>query len=98
MGQAEAQTFKDLISEFEIEHPNIEIRMEYKANLETALKAAIPAGKGPDLFIWAHDWIGKFAEGGLLKPIDDYVDPNFTEGFIPLAQDAMKYKGHYYIS
>lgn len=96
MGQAEAQTFKDLISEFEIEHPNIDIKMEYKANLETALKAAIPAGKGPDLFIWAHDWIGKFAEGGLLKPIDSYVTPNFTESFIPLAQDAMQYKGHYY--
>ena len=96
MGQAEAQTFKDLISEFEIEHPNIDIQMEYKANLETALKAAIPAGKGPDLFIWAHDWIGKFAEGGLLKPIDGYVTEDFTNSFIPIAQDAFEYKGHYY--
>ncbi|WP_297523620.1 extracellular solute-binding protein, partial [Thermococcus sp.] len=96
MGQAEAQTFQDLISEFEIEHPNIQIKMVYKANLETALKAAIPAGKGPDLFIWAHDWIGKFAEGGLLKPIDSYVPSDFSDNFIPLAQDAFEYKGHYY--
>ncbi|MCD6524363.1 MAG: extracellular solute-binding protein [Thermococcus sp.] len=96
MGQAEAQAFSDLISEFEIEHPNIDIQMEYKANLETALKAAIPAGKGPDLFIWAHDWIGKLAEGGMLKPIDDYITDDFTSNFIPIAQDAFEYKGHYY--
>ncbi|WP_342764694.1 extracellular solute-binding protein [Thermococcus sp. Bubb.Bath] len=98
MGQAEAQTFKNLIAEFEVEHPNIQIKMEYKASLETALQAAIPAGKGPDLFIWAHDWIGKFAEGGLLKPIDQYVesDPNYLNNLLPIAREAMQYKGHYY--
>jgi len=98
MGQAEAQTFKDLIAEFEVEHPNIQIDLEYKASLETALKAAIPAGKGPDLFIWAHDWIGKFAEGGLLKPIDQYVesDTDYLNNLLPIARDAMQYKGHYY--
>lgn len=96
MGEAEAQTFKDLIAEFEIEHPNIQVQMEYKASLETALKAAIPAGKGPDLFIWAHDWIGKFADAGLLKPIDDYVTDDFKSNFVTIAQDAFEYKGHYY--
>jgi len=96
MGQSEAQVYKNLIAEFEVTHPNIVIKMEYKANLETSLKAAIPAGKGPDLFIWAHDWIGKFAEGGMLKPIDNYVTPEFVNQFMPVAQEAMQYKGHYY--
>ncbi len=96
MGQDEAQTFKDLIAEFEIEHPNIHVEMVYKADLEGALKVAIPAGKGPDLFIWAHDWIGKFAEAGLLKPIDNYVPTNFKDNFVPLAKEAFEYKGRYY--
>jgi len=76
--------------------PNVEIVFEQKPNLEDALKAAIPAGQGPDLFIWAHDWIGKFAEAGLLEPIDNYVTQDILNKFAPMAIDAMEYKGHYY--
>ncbi|WP_048152224.1 extracellular solute-binding protein [Palaeococcus ferrophilus] len=96
IGPAELKAFEDLISEFEIEHPEIEIKLEQKADLETSLKAAIPAGQGPDLFIWAHDWIGKFAEAGMLEPIDEYVTPDILDKFSPMAQEAMQYGGHYY--
>ncbi|ALM75819.1 extracellular solute-binding protein [Thermococcus barophilus] len=92
----EAQVFESIIEEFMAEYPSIEIVLEQKPNLEDALKAAIPAGKGPDLFIWAHDWIGKFAEAGLLEPIDEYITPDILNKFSGMAKEAIEYDGHYY--
>ncbi|NJE62165.1 extracellular solute-binding protein [Thermococcus sp. 21S7] len=92
----ELQVFQSLAEEYMAMCPDVEIVFEQKPNLEDALKAAIPTGKGPDLFIWAHDWIGKFAEAGLLEPIDDYVTDDIVNEFAPMAQEAMQYKGHFY--
>ncbi|WP_297092640.1 extracellular solute-binding protein [Thermococcus sp.] len=92
----ELQVFQSLAEEYMAMCPDVEIVFEQKPNLEDALKAAIPAGQGPDLFIWAHDWIGKFADAGLLEPIDDYVTDDILNQFAPMAQEAMQYKGHFY--
>lgn len=92
----ELQVFQSIAEEYMAMCPNVEIVFEQKPNLEDALKAAIPAGQGPDLFIWAHDWIGKFAKAGLLEPIDNYVTQNILNKFAPMAIDAMQYKDHYY--
>jgi len=92
----ELEVFQSIAEEYMAMCPDVEIVFEQKPNLEDALKAAIPTGQGPDLFIWAHDWIGKFAEAGLLEPIDEYVTDDVLSGFAPMAVDAMQYKGHYY--
>ncbi|AEK73140.1 ABC-type maltodextrin transport system [Thermococcus sp. 4557] len=92
----ELEVFQSLAEEYMAMCPGVTITFEQKPDLESALKAAIPTGQGPDLFIWAHDWIGKFAEAGMLEPIDDYVTDDVLNGFAPMAQEAMQYKGHYY--
>ncbi len=92
----ELQVFQSIAAEYMALCPNVQIVFEQKSDLESALKAAIPAGKGPDLFIWAHDWIGKFAEAGLLQPIDNAITPAILNQFAPVAREAMEYKGHYY--
>ncbi|WP_461863550.1 extracellular solute-binding protein [Thermococcus sp.] len=92
----ELQVFQSIAEEYMAMCPNVNIKFEQKPNLEDALKAAIPAGQGPDLFIWAHDWIGKFAEAGLLEPIDNYVTDNVLKDFASMAVEAIQYKGHYY--
>ncbi|WP_297507630.1 extracellular solute-binding protein [Thermococcus sp.] len=92
----ELEVFQSIAEEYMALCPNVQIVFEQKSDLESALKAAIPAGKGPDLFIWAHDWIGKFAEAGLLEPIDDSITPDVLNQFAPVAREAMEYKGHYY--
>jgi maltose-binding protein MalE len=38
------------------------------------IPAAIPRGHGPDVFIYAHDFIGRLAEGGLIEPLELMVD------------------------
>ncbi|CAB49101.1 extracellular solute-binding protein [Pyrococcus abyssi] len=92
----ELQVFQSLAEEYMAMCPDVEIVFEQKPDLENALKVAIPAGQGPDLFIWAHDWIGKFAEAGLLEPIDEYITDDLLQKFAPMAREAIEYKGHYY--
>lgn len=40
------------------------------SNFADKLRAAIPRGHGPDAFIFAHDPIGQWVEGGLLARVD----------------------------
>ncbi|MBI2376862.1 MAG: extracellular solute-binding protein [Deltaproteobacteria bacterium] len=48
------------------------------------LTAAIPRGHGPDVFIFAHDRIGGWAEGHLVEPIELLVDePMLDEQLTP---------------
>ena len=92
----EIEVFQSLAEEYMAMCPEVEIVFEQKPNLKDALKAAIPTGQGPDLFIWAHDWIGEFAEAGMLEPIDDYVTQDILNELAPAAQEAIQYKDHYY--
>jgi len=45
------------------------------------ITAAIPRGKGPDVFIAAHDSIGDWAEAGTIAPVESQVDPGFLSRF-----------------
>src|SRR5690606_11778476 len=60
------------------------------------ITAAIPRGKGPDVFIAAHDTIGDWAEAKTIAPLDDAVDPQLLstlhDGLLP----AVLYKGSVY--
>jgi len=84
------------ITAFNKEYPNITIKFTWKPNLKEALKLAIPAGTGPDLFTWAHDWTGEFAEAELILPIDDYIDQTTKDLYFPSALSAGMYKGKLY--
>lgn len=54
---------------------------------------AIPNGNGPDLFIFAHDRIGDWAESALVEPIEFYVDEKLADRFAYAAVSAMAYEG-----
>jgi arabinogalactan oligomer/maltooligosaccharide transport system substrate-binding protein len=61
------------------------------------ITAAVPRGKGPDIFIYAQDRLGGWVEaGGVIEPIDFYLDDATTERFIPTTLDAMVYRGNTY--
>ena len=96
IGPNELVAFKDLIDQFMIGHPDINIKLAQKASLSDAITAQVPQGKGPDLFIWAHDWVGRMAEGGLLAPIDEYITPDFLNKFSAIGKNAIEYRGSYY--
>jgi arabinogalactan oligomer/maltooligosaccharide transport system substrate-binding protein len=61
------------------------------------ITAAVPRGKGPDVFIYAQDRLGGWVEAGrTIDPIDFYLDEEITDRFIPTTLEAMTYQGTIY--
>jgi len=71
------------------------LAVPYDAYLDK-ITAAIPRGRGPDLFIAAHDRIGDWAEASTIQSVDDLVDPQTASSFVPGLLPAVLYKGHVY--
>jgi arabinogalactan oligomer/maltooligosaccharide transport system substrate-binding protein len=61
------------------------------------ISAAVPRGKGPDIFIYAQDRMGGWVEAGnTVEPIDFYVDDALKGRFIPTTVEALTYRGNLY--
>lgn len=61
------------------------------------ITAAVPRGKGPDVFIYAQDRLGGWIEAGnTIEPIDFYLDAKTTARFLPTTMQAMTYRGTVY--
>src|SRR5256886_13180557 len=57
------------------------------------ISAAVPRGKGPDVFIYAQDRLGGWIEAGnTVEPIDFFLDPETKARFIPTTMEAMTHK------
>jgi arabinogalactan oligomer/maltooligosaccharide transport system substrate-binding protein len=55
------------------------------------LSSAIPRGNGPDLFIYAQDRIGDWADAGVIEPIEFWVDDARADRFTNESLEAMAY-------
>lgn len=61
------------------------------------ISAAVPRGKGPDVFIYAQDRLGGWIEAGnTVEPIDFYVEDDTKARYIPTTMEAMTYQGTIY--
>lgn len=61
------------------------------------ITAAVPRGKGPDIFIYAQDRLGGWIEAGnTVEPIDFYVEDETKARYIPTTMEAMTYQGTIY--
>ena len=61
------------------------------------ISAAVPRGKGPDVFIYAQDRLGGWVEAGrTIEPIDFFLDEEIEERFIPETLAAMTYQDTIY--
>jgi arabinogalactan oligomer / maltooligosaccharide transport system substrate-binding protein len=61
------------------------------------ITAAVPRGKGPDVFIYAQDRLGGWiAAGNTVEPIDFFLDDATTRRFLPTTMQAMTYRGTVY--
>jgi len=65
--------------------------------LADKITAAVPRGKGPDMFIFAQDRLGGWVEAGkTIEPIDFYVDKATKDRFLGSTVEAMTYRGTLY--
>jgi arabinogalactan oligomer/maltooligosaccharide transport system substrate-binding protein len=61
------------------------------------ISAAVPRGKGPDIFIYAQDRLGGWIEAGnTVEPIDFFIEDDTRARFIPTTLQAMTYQGTIY--
>jgi len=57
------------------------------------ITAAVPRGKGPDVFICAQDRLGGWIEAGnTIEPIDFYLDKATIGRYLPSTMQAMTYR------
>jgi arabinogalactan oligomer/maltooligosaccharide transport system substrate-binding protein len=61
------------------------------------ITAAVPRGKGPDIFIYAQDRLGGWIEAGnTVEPIDFFVEDDVKARFIPTTVEALTYQQSLY--
>ncbi len=109
LSEAELNAFQQVIDMFKQEYPGINvIQLRYSSmdQLKTQISAiaALPPeqresfiGQAPDVFTWAHDWIGSFADKGWILDLEAYIGTeaiinNIAPAIQPLAMSAVTYK------
>ena len=77
--------------------PDVHVVFEKKSGMTESLKlVGNDRNAAPDLYIFAHDKIGVYAEMGILTPITEFVDSSVLDGYVPLTVKGATYKGTVY--
>lgn len=103
----ERPAFEKVISNFEREFPGIDVRIIPYGGMGDMQAAVVTAcslppeqreqniGNAPDVFTWAHDWVGWMADAGYLVALEDYIGydaiDDIEEHIIPVAISAVRY-------
>lgn len=86
-----------LEEEFAQLEPQIHVVLEKKSDLTEALKMVGNDPKAaPDMYFFAHDKIGVYAEMGILSPITDIIPTEELDAYMDNTIEAATYKGTVY--
>lgn len=88
---AEQQALDQTVSQFNASRQDIRLVTLPIPNDAFAdkLTSAIAVGNGPDLFIFAHDRLGDWADQGLVEPLQNWLAPEVIARFFPNAIAAL---------
>ena len=82
----------------ELSDENITVSFEKKSGLTDQLQLyGNDAANGPDLYFYAHDSLGMFAEMGILAPITDFIGEDELDGLLPMTVEAGIYQDTQYL-
>src|SRR6185503_14965061 len=92
---AERSALETTAAQWNAQHPETPLTLVAVPHDSFAdkLTSAIPRGNGPDLFIFADDRIGAWAESHTIEPIEFWVDDARADRFSPAAMHALTYNG-----
>lgn len=77
--------------------PEVNVVLEKKSDLTESLKmVGNDPNSAPDMYIFAHDKIGVYAEMGILSPITDIIPKEELGEYMDATIDAATYKGEIY--
>ena len=94
LSDGEDEAMSSYVDEFESETGFTINKEAPGGELDQQLETAIPSGEGPDSWIWAHDWVGRFAvreEPPFLYDASDDIDS--LGAYTETAQQAVQYDG-----
>jgi arabinogalactan oligomer / maltooligosaccharide transport system permease protein len=93
----EEVALQKIVLAYELQNPErITLVQKDGGNFGPEVEAAVAAGRGPDLFVWAHDRIGVWAGKGVIRPIDELKSLPDTSGYLPSCLAAMVFRGRLY--
>jgi arabinogalactan oligomer/maltooligosaccharide transport system substrate-binding protein len=90
-----ATVLRPFVNQFTAKNPGTTVKIEevpFDQTL-TQLQQAGPSGKGPDLFIGTHEWLGALVPAKAVAPIDLGTTAN---AFVPVTVQAFTYQGQVY--
>ena len=77
--------------------PEINVVLERKDGLTESLKlVGNDPNAAPEMYMFANDKLGVYAEMGILSPITDFIDAETLDMYVPLTVDAATYKDEVY--
>lgn len=77
--------------------PDIHVVFEKKTGMTESLKlVGNDKNAAPDMYFFAHDKIGVYAEMGILAPITDLLGQDALADYVPLTVKGATYKGELY--
>ena len=77
--------------------PDLHVVFEKKSSLTESLKLVGNDPKAaPDMYLFAHDKMGVYAEMGILTPVTDLIGEDAFADYLPLTVKAASYKGVQY--
>ena len=77
--------------------PEIVVTFEKKTGMTESLKlVGNDKNAAPDMYLFAHDKIGVYAEMGILTPITELLGEDALAGYVPLTVKGATYKGQIY--
>ncbi|HEX4953482.1 MAG TPA: extracellular solute-binding protein [Thermoanaerobaculia bacterium] len=92
----EKAAFEKVVAAWNAANPNVKVTtlaVPYDAYADK-ISAAVPRGKGPDVFIYAQDRLGGWIEAGnTIEPLDFFLDDATKGRFLPSTLQAMTYRG-----
>lgn len=87
----------DVVNE-KLKDKNITLCFEKKSDVSGQIRLyGTDAANGPDMYLFAHDSLGGFAEMGILEPVENLITADKEKDLIPMTIEAASYKGKQYL-
>lgn len=95
--EAMMNALADAVNE-KLKGENIILRFEKKSDVSGQIRLyGTDAANGPDMYLFAHDSLGGFAEMGILEPVGNLISADKEGDLLPMTIEAASYKGEQYL-
>lgn len=95
--EAMMNSLADVVNE-QLADENITLKFEKKSDLTSQIQLyGTDEASGPDMYLFAHDSLGSFAEMGILEPVGNLISADKEADLLPMTIQADSYKGEQYL-